>query len=73
MSTETKVQKNTKQDLSVINGGKIVTGNDKDDKEIDLLDLGYTMLDKWHYLLLAAMIGAVLLNAFSYFLIKNKL
>ena len=70
MSTETKVQKNTKQDLSVINGGKIVAGNDKDDKEIDLLDLGYTMLDKWHYLLLAAMIGAVLLNAFSYFLIK---
>ena len=40
MSTETKVQKNTKQDLSVINGGKIVAGNDKDDKEIDLLDLG---------------------------------
>lgn len=70
MSAENKVQKDAKQDLSVINGGKAANNNEKDDKEIDLLDLGYTMLDKWHYLLLAMMIGAVLLNAFSYFCIK---
>ena len=34
-----------------------------DEMEIDLLDLGYMLLDKWHYLLLCLLAGALLLNA----------
>lgn len=34
---------------------------------IDLLDLAYMLLDKWHYLLLSLLAGAVLLNAWSFF------
>ena len=41
-----------------------------DEMEIDLLDLGYMLLDKWHYLLLCLLAGALLLNAFSFFFIE---
>ena len=34
-----------------------------DEMEIDLLDLAYMLLDKWHYLLVCLLAGAVLLNA----------
>ncbi|MDO5136585.1 MAG: Wzz/FepE/Etk N-terminal domain-containing protein [Eubacteriales bacterium] len=40
-----------------------------EEMEIDLLDLAYALLDKLHYIILSLMIGAVLFNAISYFLI----
>lgn len=40
-----------------------------DEMEIDLLDLAYMLLDKWHYLLVCLLIGAVLLNAYAFFFI----
>ena len=40
-----------------------------DEVEIDLVDLAYSLLDKWHYLLLCLLIGAVILNAYSFFFI----
>lgn len=43
---------------------------DTEEKEIDLLDLFYALLDKWHMILLCFCAGALLLNAFSYFCIK---
>ncbi|MCM1569679.1 MAG: Wzz/FepE/Etk N-terminal domain-containing protein [Roseburia sp.] len=38
--------------------------------EIDLLDLGLYLLEKIHYIILCFLAGAVLFNAFAYFLIK---
>ena len=37
--------------------------------EIDLVDLGYVLLDKWRYLLISLIAGAVLLGAYSFFFI----
>lgn len=36
-----------------------------DEVEIDLVDLGYALLDKWRYLLISLIAGAVLLGAYS--------
>lgn len=41
-----------------------------DDREIDLLDLGMALLEKLPYIILCLMIGAVLFNAYAYFMIK---
>ena len=41
-----------------------------DEMEIDLLDMAYMLLDKWHYLLLSLLAGALLLNAYSFFCIE---
>ena len=41
-----------------------------DEMEIDLLDLAYVLLDKIHYIILCLLVGAVLLNAFSFFCIR---
>lgn len=38
-----------------------------DEMEIDLLDLAYVLLDKIHYIILCLLVGAVMLNAFSFF------
>ena len=43
---------------------------EEDDKEIDLVDLGYALMDKLHFIVLTFLLGAVLLNACAYFLIK---
>ena len=40
-----------------------------EEMEIDLLDLAYMLLDKWHYLLLCLLAGALLFNAYSFFFI----
>ena len=40
-----------------------------DEVEIDLVDLGYALLDKWRYLLISLIAGAVLLGAYSFFFI----
>lgn len=42
----------------------------EEDMEIDLLDLGYVLLDKIHYIILCLLAGAVVLNAFSFFCIQ---
>lgn len=39
------------------------------DQEIDLIDLAYALLDKIHYIILCFLIGAVIFNAYSYFMI----
>lgn len=39
------------------------------DDEIDLLEIVFRLLDKAHYLILSCLIGAILLNAYSYFMI----
>lgn len=54
-----------KKDLPVFDNGGI-----NSDTEIDLLDLGYELLEKIHYIIFAIMLGAVVANAFSYFCIK---
>ena len=41
--------------------------NMNDEMEIDLLDLAYALLDKWHYLLLCLLAGALLFNAYAFF------
>ena len=51
-----------------INKVTMVTVDD-DDKEIDLVDLGYALMDKLHFIILAFLLGAVLLNAYAYFIV----
>lgn len=41
-----------------------------EEMEIDLLDLANKLLDKWYYLLLCLLAGAVLLNAYAFFFIE---
>ena len=38
-----------------------------DEVEIDLVDLAYSLLDKWHYLLVCLLAGALLCNAYAFF------
>lgn len=40
-----------------------------DEVEIDLLDLASTLLDKWHYLLICLLAGALIMGAYSFFCI----
>lgn len=41
-----------------------------DDKEIDLLDMGMALVEKLPYIILCFLVGAVLFNAYAYFMIK---
>lgn len=41
-----------------------------DELEIDLLELANMLIEKWHYLLICFLAGAVLFNAFAFFGIK---
>lgn len=43
---------------------------ESEEMEIDLLDLAYVLFDKIHYIIFALLLGALLLSAFSFFLIK---
>ena len=43
---------------------------DNSESTIDLVDLFYALFRKLHYIVLSVLIGAVILNAFSYFFIK---
>ena len=43
-----------------------------DELEIDLLEVAGMLLEKWHYLLVCFLAGAVLFNAFAFFGIKPK-
>ena len=46
--------------------------NVQEDQEdvIDLLDMAYSLIDKWYYLLLSLLAGAVLFNAWAFFCIE---
>ncbi len=47
-----------------------VNGQNADNEiEIDLVDLGYHLLEKIHYIILCLLIGAILLSAFAFFFI----
>ena len=66
-------KKQTEGNLQVLEGGqvpKLDIPDNTDDEEIDLLDLFYYLMDRLHILVLCFLIGAVLLNAYSYFFIK---
>lgn len=49
---------------------KAATLQNDNEQEIDLIDLGYALIEKWHYILFAFLLGAVLLNAYAYFCVK---
>ncbi|MCI6858047.1 MAG: Wzz/FepE/Etk N-terminal domain-containing protein, partial [Eubacterium sp.] len=62
-------------DFQVISGGRSVekinfSERAEEDTEIDLVDLAWALLDKLHYIVFSFLLGAVLMNAFSYFLIQ---
>lgn len=72
MGLTEKNQKGAEKEFAVISGGRIdmsaaLAG--EQETEIDLLDLAYVILDKIHYVIFFFLLGAVLLNAFSFFCI----
>lgn len=74
MSLINKQEENSPE-FEVIKGGRTISpmnfseGMD-DEAEIDLVEIGWTLLDKLHYIVLSFLIGAVLFNAISYFCIE---
>lgn len=69
-----KSEENTSE-FEVITGGKEESRSNfidrtDDEAEIDLIDLAWALLDKLHYIVLCFLIGAVLMNAYSYFLVR---
>ena len=42
-------------------------------QKFDLIDLAWALLDKIHYIVLCFLIGAVIMNAYSYFLCSSDL
>ena len=64
-----------KPGFEVITGGKEAvqssfTDRTEEETEIDLIDLAWALLDKLHYIVLCFLLGAVLMNAYSYFLVR---
>ena len=62
-------------EFEVISGGKedvrsSFADRTEEETEIDLIDLAWALLDKIHYIVLCFLIGAVLMNAYSYFLVR---
>lgn len=62
-------------EFEVISGGKedvrsSFADRTKEETEIDLIDLAWALLDKIHYIVLCFLIGAVIMNAYSYFLVR---
>lgn len=69
MNTEKKRQFDQEVRFEENRGSKAVQLNYQQTDEIDLVDVFFHLLDKVHYIILCFMLGAVLLNAYSYFLI----
>ena len=71
MSLINKQEENSPE-FEVIKGGRTISpmnfseGMD-DEAEIDLVEIGWTLLDKLHYIVLSFLIGAVLFNEFLIF------
>lgn len=62
-------------EFEVISGGKedvrsSFADRTEQEAEIDLIDLAWALLDKIHYIVLCFLIGAVIMNAYSYFLVR---
>ena len=62
-------------EFEVISGGKedvrsSFADRAEEETEIDLIDLAWALLDKIHYIVLCFLIGAVIMNAYSYFLAR---
>lgn len=62
-------------EFEVISGGKedvrsSFADRSEEETEIDLIDLAWALLDKIHYIVLCFLIGAVIMNAYSYFLVR---
>ena len=62
-------------EFEVISGGKedvrsSFADRTEQEAEIDLIDLARALLDKIHYIVLCFLIGAVIMNAYSYFLVR---
>ena len=62
-------------EFEVISGGKedirsSFADRTEEETEIDLIDLAWALLDKIHYIVLCFLIGAVIMNAYSYFLLR---
>lgn len=62
-------------EFEVISGGKedvrsSFADRTEEEIEIDLIDLAWALLDKIHYIVLCFLIGAVIMNAYSYFLVR---
>lgn len=62
-------------EFEVISGGKedvrsSFADRTEEETEIDLIDLAWALLDKIHYIVLCFLIGAVIMNAYSYFLAR---
>ena len=62
-------------EFEVISGGKedvrsSFADRTQQEAEIDLIDLAWALLDKIHYIVLCFLIGAVIMNAYSYFLVR---
>ena len=61
-------------EFEVISGGKedirsSFADRTEEETEIDLIDLAWALLDKIHYIVLCFLIGAVIMSAYSYFLV----
>ena len=62
-------------EFEVISGGKedvrsSFADRTEQEAETDLIDLAWALLDKIHYIVLCFLIGAVIMNAYSYFLVR---
>ena len=62
-------------EFEVISGGKedvrsSFADRTEQEAEIDLIDLAWALRDKIHYIVLCFLIGAVIMNAYSYFLVR---
>lgn len=62
-------------EFEVISGGKedirsSFADRTEEETEIDLIDLAWALFDKIHYIVLCFLIGAVIMNAYSYFLVR---
>ena len=62
-------------EFEVISGGKedvrsSFADRAEEETEIDLIDLAWALLDKIHYIVLCFLIVAVIMNAYSYFLVR---
>lgn len=62
-------------EFEVISGGKedvrsSFADRTEEETEIDLIDLAWALLDRIHYIVLCFLIGAVIMNAYFYFLVR---
>ena len=75
MSLSNNRNEESTPEFEVISGGKedvrsSFADRTEQEAEIDLIDLAWALLDKIHYIVLCFLIGAVIMNAYSYFLVR---